>query len=588
MENPSTLDQLLQQKQKAGAAGPTGRESLDIYGRRGERWGLVERFPLTERGAAMARAQELDASDNYGGIRVMEVTYSARSGKALESLAWISPKADRRQAVKRGGAAGGGGRPAQDGDVASISAEGQTEAIVDGYGGTAPGQPPAENPEEGLSTAKFSALLLVGGVLVGLLGFGGMALFGEGAGGGPIDANLLRVGLIVAGGFALIVIAYFVRSALIRSRQTARIDAAPARPQASENTSEQHYPDPGKAPTLAEQAEELKADLETEAADDEEPDFSPSGFGDEETSQVSHDNRLTMIRFLEGAISAIKDQITKLDAHNTFGINLFLAGSGHAFADHLGLGGMQRHALVRGALEALGTKTEGVDVLLAKFDEFATEPRNKVMIEAGAKAMTLFLVDDEEAFVEFPRVMRTWNDKAAMAAQQGGIVVIMFTDLVGSTKMTAEVGDHGAQKVVRAHNAIVRSALAHYGGKEVKHTGDGIMASFNHGPRAVKATIRIQRDLARHNASHPNLPVNVRIGLNAGEAIEEEDDFYGQTVQLSARVCDKADTAEIYVTDSVKGLCEGQGVDFADQGQFELKGIDEPMTLFAIDWRAHP
>jgi len=148
--------------------------------------------------------------------------------------------------------------------------------------------------------------------------------------------------------------------------------------------------------------------------------------------------------------------------------------------------------------------------------------------------------------------------------------------------LTHEKGDYAAQEVVRVHNAIVRSALAAHHGREVKHTGDGIMASFTLAANAVRGTIDIRDALAMHNRIEGQVPVNVRICLNAGEAVQEEDDFFGTTVQLAARVCDKAGTGEIFVTDNVRELAKGHGLVFEDAGQYEMKGVPVPMTLYRV------
>jgi adenylate cyclase len=107
------------------------------------------------------------------------------------------------------------------------------------------------------------------------------------------------------------------------------------------------------------------------------------------------------------------------------------------------------------------------------------------------------------------------------------------------------------KKIVRAHNNVVRSALAQHKGREVKHTGDGIMAVFGDAPSAVMASVQMQREFLEHNAAFPNLPLTVRIGLNAGEAVQEENDFFGAAVQMSSRVCAQATNGHIWVSQSV-------------------------------------
>ena len=79
--------------------------------------------------------------------------------------------------------------------------------------------------------------------------------------------------------------------------------------------------------------------------------------------------------------------------------------------------------------------------------------------------------------------------------------------------------------------------------------------------------------------------MRIRIGLNAGEPIEEEGDLFGATVILAARIAAKADGGEILVADTVRGLCSGKGFLFADRGDFVAKVFEEPVRLYEIRWR---
>ena len=117
-----------------------------------------------------------------------------------------------------------------------------------------------------------------------------------------------------------------------------------------------------------------------------------------------------------------------------------------------------------------------------------------------------------------------------------GIRTIMFTDIVGSTAMTQDLGDDAAMLLVNAHDEIVRAALKEARGREVKHTGDGIMASFVSAVAAVRCAIRIQQGTRDHAAANPTVPLQVRIGLAAGEPVEQNQDLFGSTVQPGGSV----------------------------------------------------
>ncbi|MEK9726232.1 MAG: adenylate/guanylate cyclase domain-containing protein, partial [Rhodospirillaceae bacterium] len=147
------------------------------------------------------------------------------------------------------------------------------------------------------------------------------------------------------------------------------------------------------------------------------------------------------------------------------------------------------------------------------------------------------------------------------------------------------LGDAGAQEVVRAHNRIVRAALTGNGGREVKHTGDGIMASFGRITDSVDAAIEMQRETMVHNQQNPNLPLHLKIGINAGEPIVEDNDLFGTVVQLSARIVDKAQADEIFVSEIIKGICTGKSYKLSSKGGYEMKGFDGPMQLFEVLWR---
>jgi len=141
---------------------------------------------------------------------------------------------------------------------------------------------------------------------------------------------------------------------------------------------------------------------------------------------------------------------------------------------------------------------------------------------------------------------------------------------------------------VRAHNRIVRKALREAGGTEIKHTGDGIMASFVSPSRALTCAGAIQEGLARHNALHRDAPCLVRIGLNAGEPVQEEADLYGTAVQLAARICDQARPGSVLVSQVVRDLAAGKGFRFSDRGKSALKGFTTPVHLYELEWKEEP
>jgi class 3 adenylate cyclase len=159
---------------------------------------------------------------------------------------------------------------------------------------------------------------------------------------------------------------------------------------------------------------------------------------------------------------------------------------------------------------------------------------------------------------------------------------IMFTDIEGSTTLTHRLGDKAAQMLLREHNETVRRALESYNGKEIKHTGDGIMASFFSASRAVGYALYTQQSFARRNDINPDDAVRVRIGLNAGEPIAEANDLFGTSVQLARRICDRADAGQVLVSDVVRQLVAGKGFSFRQLDAEIFKGFEEPVALFEV------
>jgi class 3 adenylate cyclase len=161
---------------------------------------------------------------------------------------------------------------------------------------------------------------------------------------------------------------------------------------------------------------------------------------------------------------------------------------------------------------------------------------------------------------------------------------ILFTDIVDSTRLTQELGDLLAMKLLREHDSAVRSSLSRFGGSEVKHTGDGIMAAFDSASRSVGAAIQIQRALHEDDGSGATR-AHVRIGVAAGEPVTQDDDLFGAAVQQAARLCQCAQPDAIVVSSGVRDLCRGKQISFGDCRTVEVKGFDEPIEYYEVHWR---
>ena len=160
---------------------------------------------------------------------------------------------------------------------------------------------------------------------------------------------------------------------------------------------------------------------------------------------------------------------------------------------------------------------------------------------------------------------------------------IMFTDIVGSTEMTARLGDRAATELVRVHDALVRRALAHHDGREVKHLGDGIMGSFDSSEAALGCAREIQSSFGCYNRTSTE-PLHVRIGLDCGEPVEDSHDLFGSTVQRAARMCMEAGSDQILASANVRAECSDK-FRFVDRGSKYLKGFRQPTQVFELEWQ---
>ncbi len=289
--------------------------------------------------------------------------------------------------------------------------------------------------------------------------------------------------------------------------------------------------------------------------------------------------------FLDAGLNKIKVSQDVQGNFNRFGVNLFLAGANEAMCRKLGLDDLTKAAVLGEAVKNMGFKKEEAKNFSEKCHEYMTaDARYMQMYQAGLNAMNTYMEDRDHIGENLNKALTEWN-MPKVENEPPGPITVMFTDMVGSTAFTQSKGDFVAQEVVRVHNRIVRDALTEFTGKEIKHTGDGIMASFSNTSKSVNAAIFIQKKAAVHNESNADLPLHLKIGLNAGEPIAEDDDLFGAMVQLSARIVDKAEAGQILASETVFGICSGKEIHFENRGKFEIKGFEDDLTLYEAIWR---
>jgi len=165
-------------------------------------------------------------------------------------------------------------------------------------------------------------------------------------------------------------------------------------------------------------------------------------------------------------------------------------------------------------------------------------------------------------------------------------VTVLFTDLVGSTELLQRAGDEQAQRVFRAHHRLLREAVDHHGGHEVKWLGDGLMVTYPSAADALRSAVRMQQASYRPTAGER---LEIRVGLNVGEALREESDYFGTPVVVAKRLCDRAQGGQIIASELVTRLLEGrQEFVFHPLGELELQGIAGPVAAVEVRYEHDP
>ncbi len=164
------------------------------------------------------------------------------------------------------------------------------------------------------------------------------------------------------------------------------------------------------------------------------------------------------------------------------------------------------------------------------------------------------------------------------------IDTFLFTDVVGSTALLDRLGDHVAHAFRRRHFALLRRAIGEHAGTEVKSLGDGLMVTFTDARSAVACAVAMQRAVATCGD-----PMTLRIGIDMGEAVREQDDFFGRPVIVARRLCDLAQGGQVVVSETVRGLAGPPSAHaFEPLGALALKGLSDPVSATALRPAAAP
>jgi class 3 adenylate cyclase len=171
---------------------------------------------------------------------------------------------------------------------------------------------------------------------------------------------------------------------------------------------------------------------------------------------------------------------------------------------------------------------------------------------------------------------------SAAAPATSAFRTVLFTDLEGSTSLLNELGQTAYLLLLTEHDLIIRRALVGARGREVKHTGDGIMAAFEKVGDGLRCALAIQAGFDQRNAATEPPALRVRVGIAAGEPVDHNDDLFGSTVNLASRICQAADPGQVLVAGLVRELGGEEGFAFTPAGKHVLKGFSGEVALFEL------
>jgi eukaryotic-like serine/threonine-protein kinase len=228
------------------------------------------------------------------------------------------------------------------------------------------------------------------------------------------------------------------------------------------------------------------------------------------------------------------------------------------------------------ARDAPGDRDRALDLLSRCLDEAQDLGMRAIVDRALAmklEAQGLAEVDVTTSIDAMASAVESERPDLRAHAAPDGTVTILFSDIENSTVLTERLGDERWLEVLRAHNSVFRDRIRAHRGFEVKSQGDGFMLVFPNPAQALRCALEIQQELAARSEAMPDAPIRVRMGLHTGEVVHEEGDVFGRNVILAARIAARAQGGEILVSEAMRDAASGDGVNFDNGTELELKGL---------------
>ncbi len=612
----------------------------ELHVAEGGRWHLQERFRGTQKDEAVEEAKRHFASPSVEAVRVIlekydeaeqlfkqRTIYRQSKQKVAPPLNPPTPAAAPRRIAAPPRAAAPISRTAQArplGSAASVLAAPAAPGSIP----PKPAPMPRATEAEAQGRSLASRLMLSGLIAVVLSGLGVLLLTGVLGGEGgllamvdPLIIYLLAV-LVFTAAFG-ISLQMFSRTGRRRPRLAedsgANVDATessdatdPAAPHKTNGSPSDATDAPLSAADLARRDAEQKAieerglaailgtapvpeeaaaapDAPPPTAADAPPTPDPTPQAAPATeSAATAGHRDFLLAFLRDALThpATQPFIAQgFDGRNRFACHLFILGAAEAILAKTKTGPQELPLVIGGALEALGTGPDRAGTFLARAADYRRDEKFNAAINAGRAAMASRLKTGSGGAETLGAALEAWNGSNE-AAQKTLDIAILFTDMVASVATTQRLGEEQAMRLVQTHNAIVAVALKRHRGHQVKHTGDGIMAVFQRVADGLTAAVDIQRQCSEHNHVTPGEQILLRIGLSAGQPVQENNDYFGTIVQLSARLSSLGEPGDIHCDATFASYVKENSVaPLSAPFDVPLKGFAQQQTVYRVDWQ---
>lgn len=567
-------------------------QSYEVQVHNHGRWQTHARYPFHERAVAIREAKDLDIRQKGHPVRVVMEEYNPDTGRHNEILVYrnkLSPKQKPKgRAHTKPGTSWADMAVSNDGRVGYMS-----DDVDDWFDDPfMEYERPKASVNLGMFLAIMSTIVIIG-VASGAAATGLLALLIEGFN-ATIDLKTKKVMFV-----GMFITVFFISSLSSLSYYRQRFDLNPFKKKKKKQAVVVKSKISKQMEKAAEEIDKMPVVVKTELDDNEEFSIFDQTMSLElsepdetiEFSEKAEEQKMLMVNFLGTCLGALKGPDAKAENFNRFGLNLFMTGAVSRLTEEHDLTSDEFDVILQRMLEMLGAKPDQAERFIMEYDKYLGDPRHNELFHRSGDIVQRFASGDQSAALYIRETIEDWvNWKPPEEENYNpNLLTIMFTDMVGSTDLTTKHGDYAAQEVLRSHDMIVRTALANFEGTEIKHLGDGIMASFKDHDKALKAAIEIQKRVEGNNNAGPEFPLHVRIGLNAGEPIKKDNDLFGTSVQLAARLCDKTESDCINVSQDLKDLFGDKPVyTFIDLGLHLLKGFEVPSPIFQLDWKAPP